>query len=280
MRERMRILVLGASGYLGENVYQQFCKIDEDVQGTFNTKLRIGLKQLSVLEKEMVNQCIRSYDPQVLIWCIKEDGNYAVLDGLYHVLDAITPHVRFIYVSTDGFVGGQGNYREDTIMDYYQHNPLAGYVNHKIDSEKYIVAKHPNHVIIRTGPIYGKNVLGNWDKRITELMDKLGRKEKIYRASNLYKTFVHIEDLTHIIMELSNHDYRGIIHAGPKTKESYYSFNQKIAQQLKLDSTYIIENKIPIDKARADEIALDTSMDTTKCRAMFDTDFRSVSTGL
>lgn len=32
MRESMRILVLGASGYLGENVYQQFCRIDEDVQ--------------------------------------------------------------------------------------------------------------------------------------------------------------------------------------------------------------------------------------------------------
>ncbi len=274
----MRILVLGASGYLGENVYQQLYKNDYDVLGTFNTSLRKGLIQLSMLEKEAVNQLMISYDPQVIIWCIKEDGRDAAINGLNHVLDAILPNARLIYLSTDGFVGGQGNYREDTVMNCYRHNPLAGYVNHKIDSEKCIIAKHANQVIIRTGPIYGKNGLGNWDKRITELIVKLSRKEKIYRASNLYKTFVHIEDLTNIIIELSTHEYRGIVHVGPETKESYYRFNKKIAHQLGLDDTYIIENKISIEDAKVGEIPLDTSMVTTKCRSIFYTDFRSVST--
>ncbi|QUI23999.1 sugar nucleotide-binding protein [Vallitalea pronyensis] len=272
----MRILVLGASGYLGESVYHQLHKKYENVLGTFNSSPKNRLIQLSVLDKKAVTQVMTSYKPQVIIWCIKEDGRDVTFDGLSSILDNISPYVRLIYVSTDGFMGGHGQYKEDTKMVYYQHNPLAAYINHKINAEKYIMANHPNHVIIRTGPIYGKNILGNLDKRTLQIMDKLLKKEKIYRALNLYKTFVHVQDLAELIMELSNHDYQGILHVGPKTKESYYSFNKKVAHQLRLDSTYLIEYEISMDKARIEEIVLDTSMDTTTCRWLFHTHFRSV----
>ncbi len=67
MRETMCILVLGASGYLGENVYQQLYKNDYDVLGTYNASPRKRLVQLSILEKEAVNQLMASYNPRVII---------------------------------------------------------------------------------------------------------------------------------------------------------------------------------------------------------------------
>jgi dTDP-4-dehydrorhamnose reductase len=196
--------------------------------------------------------------------------------GLPNVLRSIYKDTRFIFISTDAFAGGQGGYSEDTPMRYYSiKNPLAGYANAKIDGEE-MVREHKNHVIIRTGPLYGQDVHGSWDKRTAVLVNSLSQNVKVSRSANLYKTFVCVDDLRDLLLEIIESGYNGIIHAGPSQKESYYSYNVKMAEKLGLDENLIIRDIISPERAAEEVIPLDTSMDTSKCRAVFRTNFRDV----
>lgn len=275
----MKILVLGASGYLGESVFRRlYDQKKYDVLGTYNRSSRKDdLVQLSIYNENQTRKLIKEFNPDIIIWCIKDNGNEEVVSnkGLNNLLDLISPNKRLIYVSTDGFFEGKGNYSEDVDMIYYASEDSIGrYVNNKINGENLIIKNHKNYAILRIGPIYGKNINGNWDKRINDLMIHLSANKVISRTSNLYKTFIHVEDLVSLIVEIIEHDYIGVLHVGPEDKESYYSFNKKMAKQLKLDDSLISEDRLTVEEANKKGIPLDTSMNTSKCRNLFNTHFR------
>ena len=154
-------------------------------------------------------------------------------------------------------------------------NPLSVYANAKIDGE-ILVSNHPNHVIIRTGPLYGKDANGKWDKRIRVLIEQLSSGKPIERATNLFKTFVHVNDLSRAIVEMIEKDYIGIIHVGPLTKESYYTFSCKIAQSLGFKRDLILQAILEPKEAKRKGIPLDTSLNTQKCFSQLSTKFRGV----
>ncbi len=193
-------------------------------------------------------------------------------------MNIIEKDPKLIYVSTDGiFTNGGGYFSEEARPTYLEtENPLSNYTNAKLDGEKFIQRKHNNHIIIRTGPLYGQDLQGNWDSRVSALKTTLTAGKKFKRADNLFKTFVHVEDLANAISELLAIDYMGILHVGPKTKESYYTFNLKMATKLNLNKSLIIPDRISIKAAREKGISLDTSLDTAKCNSLLSTKFREV----
>lgn len=276
----MKILILGASGFLGGKIYLKLRKQSNfKVEGTcFKSYQNNNLIKMNVNDVNNVKEIFSKYKPDVVVWCLLNMNNEKELTdiGLLNIMQNIENTTKFIYISTDGFADGKGNYSEEIPLKYYSYsNPIAGYVNSKIDGED-IVKNHKNHIIIRTGPLYGQDIRGNWDKRIRNLMDSLYQNQKINRSSNLYKTFVCVDDLTDLINEMIEMDFNGLIHAGPEQKESYYTFNRKMARKLGLDENLIIEDMISIENAIANGIPLDTSMNTTKCRLTFKTRFRNV----
>jgi dTDP-4-dehydrorhamnose reductase len=276
----MKVLVLGASGFLGGRVYQRL-KADKhfEVKGTcFKSSENNDLFRFNVNNEDEVKYLLHEFTPDVIIWCLMDMKNERLLTdfGLNYMVGNITDSTKFIYITTDAFVEGKGNYSENAAIKYYSNsNPLSGYVNAKIDGER-IVCRLENYILVRTGPLYGQNAFGNWDKRISALIDSLSQNKSIIRTSNLYKTFVNADDQVEFINEVIQSNYRGLIHVGPGEKESYYTFNIKMAKHLGLDDKLIIEDIIDIEHANENGIPLDTSMNTSKCRQTFKTKFRSV----
>jgi len=276
----MNILILGASGFLGGKVYEKLIlQNNHEVLGTcFKSKNNSKFKQLNISNESEVRTVFNEFKPNIVVWCLLNMNNERELTdlGLHNAVKNIENYTKLIYISTDGFVEGKGNYSEDFILEHYSlNNPIAGYVNAKIDGEN-IVRKNEKNVVVRTGPLYGQDVQGNWDKRITDLINSLSQNQSICRWSNIYKTFVHVEDLSDLICEVIEENYKGIIHAGPETKESYYTFNRKIARKLKLNEALINEDIIDEEYAEINGIPLDTSMNTEKCRKLFTTSFRNM----
>lgn len=278
----MNILVLGASGFLGGNVYHNLIqKQGFQVIGTYfkSSAANNNLIKIDIKDGNSVKGIIDECKPDVVIWCLMDVNNNEkeLIDcGLNNVVRSIDDNTKLIYISTDAFADGTGKYSEEAELKYFNYNnAVSEYANAKIDGEK-IVKSHWNHAIVRTGPLYGQDVEGNWDKRTSTLIDSLAQKQTIHRSSNLYKTFVCVADLADLVVEIIEIDFKGIIHAGPEQKESYYSFNKKMAHNLGLDENLIIEDIIDRKKAVENSIPLDTSMDTHKCRTTFKTNFRSV----
>lgn len=279
----MKVLVLGASGFLGGHVYHRLVKnnlLKDEIIGTSHSLNTEKFHRININDEKKFEEFYRRHNPKFVIWTLMSPDNEhdLIQIGLVNLLKIIDKDTKLIYVSTDGiFTHGEGSFSEEAKPTYLDtKNPLSNYTNAKLDGEKLIREKHKNHIIIRTGPLYGQDLDGNWDTRVSVLKTTLTAGKVYKRADNLFKTFVHVEDLAIAIIELLAIDYNGILHIGPKTKESYYTFNIKMATKLNLNKTLIIPDRISIEEAKEKGISLDTSLNTAKCNSMLSTKFREV----
>ncbi|MDW0118369.1 sugar nucleotide-binding protein [Sporosarcina thermotolerans] len=278
----MKVLVLGASGFLGGHVYHNLLKDNrfKEILGTSKSSEIESLYNIDINDEKKFGEIYRNYNPDFVIWTVMGTVNEETLihTGLKQLLNMMDQHTKLIYVSTDGiFSSGEGCFDECAAPSYLDtQNPLSSYTNAKLDGEKMIQKEHQNYIVVRTGPLYGQDSKGNWDSRVLALQSALLANKPYKRADNLFKTFVYVEDLANAIIELLSIDYTGFLHVGPKTKESYYTFSLRMAEKLKLDNTLLEPDRIPIKEAKKRGVSLDTSLNTVKCSTLLKTKFREV----
>ncbi|MBU5225068.1 NAD-dependent epimerase/dehydratase family protein [Clostridium senegalense] len=281
----MKILILGASGFLGSNVFE-LMKYNKDfnVLGTCNNSTdNYDLIKLDITNEHEVKTLINKFNPDVILWSLISDmknnksEKYLIEIGLNNVLKNLSPEQKLIFISTNAiFRGGNGYYKETDMPKYRNSNKsLAEYVNAKIDGEK-LVKRHSNHIIVRPGAIYGKYTEGRWDKRISLLIEQLESGKEIVRTKNLYNTFVNVDELAKAIKKLIEIDYKGIIHLGPILKESYYNFYIKIAKKLNLNVNLIKSNMLTHEEIIKDDGTLDLSIDTSMARELLGDIFSNI----
>lgn len=262
----MKVLVLGASGFLGGHIYNKI-KITNNIEviGTrYADTKNEELYKLNVNENIEVESYFKQNKPDIIIWCLMSKTNEQELieNGITNILRNISFNQKFIYISTNAlFNNGSGYFNEQDIPTYLNDSSkLALYSNAKFLGED-LVKLHDNHIIVRPGIIYGQDIYGKWDNRILEIIHKLSLNEKLERSRNMYNTFVKVEELANAIIELINLEYKGILHLGPENKQSYYNFYKDMAERLKLNEKLII--------ASEDEgYVFDKSINTKKCRTI------------
>jgi len=218
----------------------------------------------------MPQYTLYKFKPDIILWSLisRESEKYLIEMGLNNILKYLSHKQKLIFMSTNAVFNGKGNYSEEDNPKYKNSNEsLALYSNAKIDGEK-IVKYHDNYIIIRPGAIYGQDINGKWDKRISDLINKLEEKQEVVRTENLYNTFVKVDELAEAIIELIKCDYKGIIHLGPEKKESYYNYYRKMAAHLNLDVNLIKSDFIDEDYADKNNRSLDLSINTSKCRKL------------
>lgn len=281
----MRILILGASGFLGGKVFELMKSTKNfNVLGTCNrSNDNNDLMKLDVTDDGEVKAVIDSFKPDIVLWSLISDiannksEKYLIEMGLTNVLKNLAWEQKIIFISTNAiFRGGNGYYKETDMPKYRNSNEaLAEYANGKIDGEK-LVKSHNNYIIVRPGAIYGQYTDGKWDKRISALINQLKSGEEVVRTSNLYNTFVNVDELARAIQELIKRDYKGIIHLGPTLKASYYNFYIKMAKSLNLNANLIKSNVLSNDDIAKNDGSLDLSLDTSKARELLGDMFRDI----
>ncbi|MER2261278.1 MAG: sugar nucleotide-binding protein [Psychrobacillus sp.] len=274
----MKVLILGATGFLGSILYQKALE-DESLTVVGTSRLSNVAKNvipLDVMDKHLVAQTIASIKPDVVIWCLMsmENEDQLIEIGLKNVVTHLSEDTKFIFLSTDAvFVDGRGDYDElDSTGLLPSEARLAIYVNAKYAGEQYLTENYPNHVIVRTGPLYGDNHY--IEKRTLQIIENM-KESKSYNAwENVFRSFVNVQDLSDALLELTKNNVIGTLHAGPPQKESYYTFNKKRVEQLGFDSSYICS--VIVTKDENPYISLDTSLRTDKISELLPTVFRNI----
>lgn len=276
----MKIIILGSTGFFGSSLFK-LAGLNPNyyVCGTSRSNNACtNILQLDIRNKHQVTQLVNHIDPDVVIWSLMdgEKENHLIEVGLNHLLSAISKETKLIYLSTDAvFVDGKGNYAETDQPGFLPSEaPLSTYVNAKHFGEKLILANHENHVIIRTGPLYGKDANHEIEARTNRIIHEINTNGYANAAINSFKSFVHIDDLAKAIIEMIEMDFTGIIHVGPKQKESYYSFYSKRLSQIGVDTTNLLHYNI--SKLEKPYHSFDTSLDTQKATSLLATYFRNV----
>lgn len=273
----MKLLILGATGFLGSKIYNLTSKNKEfTVIGTSRSPHeQPAIVQVDVTQKHSIECAIVKFEPDVVIWTLMsfEDEKRIIDRGLNPLLSTVKPRTKVIFVSTDAvFVGSIGGYKEtDPIGTLPEEAPLAEYVNGKVAGENLIREKHSNHVIIRTGPLYSDASDSIIEKRTLKMMESIRKSKPIDAASNVYRTFVNVDDLANAILELCMVNFTGTLHAGPTQKESYYTFYMKRFNHLGWSTETILPSTV-----NDPFLSLDTSLNTQKARGLLRTKFRKL----
>lgn len=271
----MKVLVLGASGFLGGKVIERM-KLEKDFEilGTcYKNNDDSNLVQLDVINDEQAKHIVNKFKPDVILWSLmsSQSEKDLIQIGLKNILSSIANNQKLIFISTNAVFRGnpqKGYFTEDEKPEYTNGTEdIDLYADAKIYGEN-MIKEHENHIIIRPGVIYGQDINGKWDGRILNLINSLERKEKVLRTKNIFNTFVKVEELTNAILQLIKINYKGIIHLGPANKECYYDYYVKIAKMLNLDHDLIVSNEI--------SEPFDLSLDTSKSKQLLGNIFSDV----
>lgn len=236
----MKILIIGASGYLGNTIYKKLKEISGiNVFGTCCKSHNKELFQIDVLNKLDIKK-ILALEPDVIIWSIMDAEKEILFSqiSLNDIVSSISRDVRLIYIST---TVGTGKDQDENVFPHKRmsNEYLYKYINGKIEGEN-IVRKHSNHVIIRPGSIYGYDYDKKMDSRMKGLLEISKTGEKYSRTANMYASFVNVQDLADATIELAYNQFKGTINISGEKPVSHYEFNKYLASLMNIDNSFIV----------------------------------------
>src|SRR5688572_2668139 len=180
--EKMKILITGANGLLGQTIVKQLLEKNYNVIATGRGNDRIDVstegylyKELEITDGPAIEQFIREQRPEIIVHAAamtqvdecesnKQDCYNINVTATRFIIDAAkTVGSRFIFVSTDFvFDGISGPYSEDD-----ECGPVNYYGSTKMVAEKAVMESDLNYAIVRTILVYGNapstgrtNILG------------------------------------------------------------------------------------------------------------------------
>jgi dTDP-4-dehydrorhamnose reductase len=241
----MKILIVGASGFIGGKLLKEFSKA-HDVLGTFYTRSVDGLIHLDVRDKSKVNDLVSSFKPDGILYpaansnvkyCedYPEETRQINVTGTANTVEiAEKSGAKFVYFSSDYiFDGKNGPYHEDDTP-----NPINAYGRQKLASEEIIKKNMTNYLIIRTTIVYG------WEKEgknfIMQLIKALKKNQPIKVAENQMGTPTYVTNLCKAVRELVEKDKTGIYNIAGNDLINRYKFAQNAADIFSLDKELLI----------------------------------------
>lgn len=225
----MRILVIGASGFLGSLLYDEFQKQHYTVAGTYYSQPSSDLTFLDLCDRGSVKELLDHFQPHLVIDCsgmtrpdhceIERSRAYKVnVNGVDNAISLC--RCKYIYFSTDYvFDGLEGQYTEYDIP-----HPINFYGLTKLEAEKIVLSKKGN-VVIRVSGLYGIS------KRNNEFILSLSQ-EEIYRSNDCFSSNLLIDDIAKHINYFW--DKEGIFHLSDGTALSKAEFMSIAVKYLNL----------------------------------------------
>jgi len=224
---RKRILITGGSSYLGQHLVPLAAQGHEVVYTYFqNDPLNLPTgRRLDIRDKTAVFHLITSFNPHIIIHTAGsnrgDDLDGVIRDGTQHITEAaMAVGARLIHLSTDSIFDGLEPLYGETAVS----TPITPYGRAKAAAET-SVAKHPNHVIIRTSLIYS---LTQMDHGTRWMADALRAGKPITLFNNQFRNPIWVQTLCLACLELVTNKFTGILNVAGRQAMSRAEFGLKM----------------------------------------------------
>ena len=247
----MRILIIGASGFIGHYLLRRLrYNSDHEVTNTYNSRAPQDIDQswyrLEITDHQRLNQVFLQARPDVvvLLAAIADVGTAerdparateVNVDGAAQVARLCTQyHARLVFLSSEYvFSGDRGNYQEDDAP-----KPNSHYGRTKWQAELAVAREASQWSIVRTSVVYGWPLIGR-QNLAAMIINRLKNNETYNGDTNTYRTPIYVEHLTEGIMRLVADYHPGICHLAGADWMNMYQFAGVVAEVFELDSSLV-----------------------------------------
>lgn len=217
------ILVIGASGFIGNKVYQYFKEGDIEVKGTYFSnsnkidkegKIYLNLESGDITEIKKLkglNHAIFCHGISDIEKCRNDQtfSNLVNVKNTFKLLEYCKDtNVIPVYLSTNMVFDGKDKLPSETDAP----SPILEYGKQKLDVENFIINNFEKYIILRLTKVFG--VEKGDGTLFTSWLDKLLMNENIIVAKDIFISPIYVADVVKIIVFLlENQDY-GIFNLG------------------------------------------------------------------
>jgi dTDP-4-dehydrorhamnose reductase len=261
--EKMKILVTGANGLLGQTIIRQLLEKKYEVVATGRGPDRAEVtpsaptyyKSIDITDGPAIEQFILEHKPTVIVHAAamtqvdqcelhkQECYNINVTATRFIIEAAKAVGSRFIYVSTDFiFDGNDGPYKEDD-----EPSPVNYYGSTKMVAEKAVMESGLDYAIARTILVYGDVPATGRSNIIGFVRESLQANKPIKMVTDQVRTPTFVEDLARGIILIIEKKGKGIYHLSGEDLMTPYDIAIETAKYFGL-------NEALISKSTSEEI--------------------------
>jgi dTDP-4-dehydrorhamnose reductase len=246
-----RVLVVGASGLLGQHMMRTGQEMGLSMTGTYHGTMPVDMSdmvRMDITDQGSVVQGLEAARPDLVVLsaamtnvdqCEREpDKAYEVnMEGALNVAAACkAAGAKMAYVSTDYVFNGlkRGRYRESDPPD-----PLSVYARSKLEGERVTMDADPGNLVCRVSVVYGWNRNGPKGNFVTWIIDSLrkGNAISLYRDQHVSPTYAPAA--ARDILELAARGTKGVYHTSGPDCLSRLEIGDLVAEVFGLDGKLI-----------------------------------------
>ena len=208
----MKVLVTGVNGQLGYEIVKEL-----NNKG-YTDILAVDKDEMDITNKDMVNNVIKNYHPDVIFHCAawtavdkaedEKEACYNVnVNGTKYISEAAKEiDAKLIYISTDYVFDGtkEGLYEIDDEV-----NPKSVYGETKYEGEELVRQNNLKHFIVRISWVFGING-NNFIKTMLKLAET---RNELTVVADQFGSPTYTVDLAKLLVEMSETEKYGTYHA-------------------------------------------------------------------
>ena len=227
--EFMKILVLGASGYIGRKVREVLLTKHDAVYGTYCKYNREYENDNYMLPFELGNdegliQLLETTNPDFVISSLR--GEFSLQLNAHEIIGDFLKknrNKRMIYISTANVFDGA---MEQPHVESDKPEAKSEYGKFKIECEELLSNQlKDNNIIIRIPGVWGKNC-----PRILEFIHNMKYQLPVQTYENIYMNYTTNQQIAEWIQYIIQNDLRGIFHIGSTDICEYHQFQEQLRQ--------------------------------------------------
>ncbi|NMH89512.1 sugar nucleotide-binding protein [Flavivirga algicola] len=233
-----RILILGASGFLGNAIYKELCAYFKTF-GTYNTSNKQHEKNKHFfqynIEEDDVYEILDIVKPTIVISALR--GNFsAQLIAHQHLAEYVfTNKIKLIFLSSANVFDAYSKYPSYETDKTLSHSI---YGHFKIKIENMLLRMPKKQIVILRLPM----VFGAQSPRITEIHEQIKAKEAIEVFPNLIMNVTNDARVTQQVHYIINRNKSGIFHLGSSDLVHHDDFIKEIVDSFELNNKVIYKN--------------------------------------
>lgn len=257
----MRVLITGATGYLGSAMAESVPPGIEPILTGFAR----GLRSLDVTDPSAVAAAIGRHRPDAVVHLAAVSTLAAAagdperttgvnVAGAAAVAAATDDAgIRLVALSSDVVFGGAGGpYDEQTPPD-----PINDYGRSKLAGEVAVLTANPAALVLRTTVLVGRDRAGRFPFSAF-VLKQAERGEEVALFHNELRNFYPVTHAAAAVWECAAGAISGVLHVGASTSVSRYEFGSRLLEELGLDAGLAVPVQGPPD--RPADLTLDVGL--------------------